>query len=92
MSALLVLLLDIHDALQQAVGFHVLDAKHFHSLAMVDNCHDTLQDLNLTTTTSLHCFHLINSWYLFFEDSGFYVKLQSTIWFTKFMVDQYDND
>jgi hypothetical protein len=60
-SILLVLLLDIPDALQQAVGFHVIDAKDPHSLAMVDNCHDILQDWNLATTTSLHYFHLINS-------------------------------
>jgi hypothetical protein len=41
-STLLVLLLNIQDALQQALRFSVLDAEDPEALGTLNNCHDTL--------------------------------------------------
>jgi hypothetical protein len=57
-SALLVLLLHIQDALQQAVGFPVLNMQEYEALETIHECHDMLQALNASATASLHCFWL----------------------------------
>jgi hypothetical protein len=91
-SALLVLLLHIQDALQQAVGFPMLNAEEPEALETIHECHDTLQALNAFAAASLHCFRLLNSQFLLVEDFGFWVKPRSTAWFTRFVIEQYDDD
>jgi hypothetical protein len=67
-SALLVLLLHIQDALQQAVGCPVLNMQEYEALETIHECHDMLQALNASATASLHCFWLLNSQFLLAED------------------------
>jgi hypothetical protein len=60
-STLLVLLLNVQEALQQAVGIHVLQSDEAEALGTVDSCHETLVDMNLAAAVSLYYFRLLNS-------------------------------
>jgi hypothetical protein len=91
-SALLVLLLNVQEALQQAIGIHVLQSDEPEALGTVDSCHETLVDMNLAAAVSLHCFRLLNSQFLLSEDLGFWVKPRSMAWFTRFVIEQYEDE
>ena len=91
-SALLTILLNIEEALQQAVGLHIVPPKDPESVGTINSCHGTLQALSLATASSLNCYRLLNSHNLYSEDFGFWIKPQSTAWFTRFVMDQFDDD
>jgi hypothetical protein len=65
-STLLVLFLNVQDALQQALGFHSLDAEEPNVLGKVETCEDMMFDLNLAAAASVHCYHLLNMQFFFF--------------------------
>ena len=87
MSALIVLLLNVQDTVQQAVRLDFLNAEDPEALETVQVCHDILHDLHLATATSLHCFHILNCYVIFPNDFGFWVKPRSIAWFTRFVID-----
>jgi hypothetical protein len=91
-STLLAVLLNIEEALQQAVGLHIVPPEDPESFGTIDSCHGTLQVLNLAAASSLHYYRLLNSHILYSEDFGFWVKPRSMAWFTRFVMDQFDDD
>jgi hypothetical protein len=90
-STLLVLLLNVEDALLQSIRVPVLVAEDPEVLGTIQECHDTLQDLSVAVVAILYYFRVFNSYFLFSEDLGFWVKPRSTAWFTCFVIDQYDD-
>jgi hypothetical protein len=90
-SALLVLLLHVQDALQQALGFAGLDAEEADALGKIETCEETMVDLNLAVAASLHCYRIMNTQFVLPDDLDFWVKPRSTAWFTRFVIEQYDD-
>jgi hypothetical protein len=51
-------------------------------------------DPNMATmnVSSLHTYRLCNLFFVFNEDLGYWVKPRSTTWFTRFLMEQYEDD
>ena len=68
--ALIVLLLNIQDALQQAVRLDFLNAEDPEALGTIQVCYNTLHVLHLAIATNLHCFCILNCHVIFPDNFG----------------------
>jgi hypothetical protein len=48
-------------------------------------------DVDVVTRAALHNFRICNIFFLLDDDLGFWVKPRSTTWFSRFLLDQYDD-
>lgn len=91
-TALILLMLFNTNRALCAVGEAAMDddtaEDSFPSIAMDSNAS---RHMDLITTTALNQWRLFNTLALVDEDLGFWVKPKSTTWFTRFIMQEYDN-
>jgi hypothetical protein len=92
LSILLLLLFDLETALNMVLEYPEVEEDDSFSVLMPTVCDDIQHDMTLVLALMLHCYRLLNSHSVLLEDFGFWVKPRSTAWFSRFMVDQYDNE
>jgi hypothetical protein len=91
-SALLLLQLHVQEMLQQALQLHAEREEDLDVIVYVRECEENVQNMNLVAAVTLHCFRNLNLQFLFADDFGFWVKPRSTTWFSRFVIDQFDDD
>jgi hypothetical protein len=91
-SALLLLLLNSHRALEQTVHMDTDRDSEISPDLWYDAGHMSSTDVEHITTAALHNFRMYNVFSFFNEDLGYWVKPRSTIWFSRFLLEQYSED
>jgi hypothetical protein len=54
--------------------------------------HHGVLDMATVTTSTLHTYCLCHLFSFFNEDLGYWIKPRSTTWFTRFLMEQYDDE
>lgn len=91
-SAILLLLLNGNKALDLSID-EIFEDDTDNSLHRIQEANMTpILDVDVVTSVALHNFCLCNVFSLFDVDLGYWVKLRSTTWFSRFLFDQYEED
>jgi hypothetical protein len=87
----LLLLLSANRALDLPAS---LESNEEASTLVTASAYDSFQpsfDVDVVTHATLHNFRICNIFSLLDDDLGFWVKPRSTTWFSRFLLDQYDD-
>lgn len=91
-STMLLLLLSAHRSLD-CPPFHDNEGDDDNSLVqMTEFPENSTVDIESVTRATLHTFRLSNVFSLLDDDLGYWVKPRSTAWFSRFLLDQYDDE
>jgi hypothetical protein len=90
-SALLFLLLNANQALDFTTPTKEVDDPGCILTGIDNQLLEPLFDVDAVANAALHNFQLCNMFVLFDDDLGFWVKPRSTTWFSRFLLEQYDD-
>ena len=91
-STVLLLLLSANRALDVPCLRESDDDNDNSVLSMTGPCAEPSFDVDILTRAALHSFRLCNVCSLLGDDLGYWVKPRSTAWFSRFLLDQYDDE
>ena len=88
----LLLLLSTNKTVDSSTSLDIDDNRDDESYMLLDACADPCFDIETAVGAALHTYRLCNLFFVLGEDLGYWVKPRSTAWFSKFLLNQYDDE
>jgi hypothetical protein len=91
-SAMLLFLFNLNRALEAHTAEEVDDDYHESLFPCLAEGNHSFTEFDQTTSAAIHHMRLFSVFAIFGDDLGYWVKPRSTTWFSRFLVEQYDDD
>jgi hypothetical protein len=91
-SALLIIFLNVQDSLFTSLSAITESPSPMQIPIIIEDVSQRVDELNRAAFAALHCFQLCSNLIYSGPDLGFWVKPRSTTWFSRFVLEEYDDE